>query len=268
MPEIRCQKQSVVNYQKMNSCPFHFLKCLNEFRPHNPFVMAIVCHWHAVIAIGQCAPPMQVAARDGRRNMMECIGNMMRQRAILHVDGAVIGILKFLRKLGSGNRVIRRMAMRPEKRQIFLRNANPVTHRQQSRLELLNCRYRSWVAELIHKRDSFKQTIRMILKKFHKGFERRNFWWVCALSLKFNGFGFGRLDNIAPRNRVRFINGFDKYLLIGSVNRFLTVFGSGANQQWRRYASVNRTPQCCGWQCQSDYAAQSGKHDADKVIPQ
>lgn len=85
---------------------------------------------------------MRVTAGDWRRNVVERIGDMVRKCAILHIDGAVIGIFKFLGKLGGGNRVIGRAAVRPEHGQILWRNANPVSHRKQSGFELLGFRYR------------------------------------------------------------------------------------------------------------------------------
>jgi len=131
----------------MKSRPIHFLKCLNQFRSHNPFVMAIVCHRHAMISNGQSAPPMRVTFRRWWQNNMECIADIVCKFSIRDIYSPVTGVVKVFGKLKSGNRVFRSAAMRPEQGQVFWVNAGSVTHRQQRRFELLNCGYRFWVAE-------------------------------------------------------------------------------------------------------------------------
>jgi len=134
-----------------HSCPFQFLQCLNEFRAHNPFVMAVIGMRYVIVTIGESAPPMGFTVRRFGKNVMECIADFMRQCAILHIGGGKIWKMKFFGKLESGNGMFRSAAMRPEKRGIRNHVINFIPHREQSGLELFNCRNRGWIAPCVHK---------------------------------------------------------------------------------------------------------------------
>ena len=131
--------------------PFPFLKHLDKLRPHNPLIMAIICHWHTIIAIGQSAPPVRFTARRWWQNNMERIADMMRQRAILSSSGDVMAVIKFFRKLLGGDGVRRSAAMEFKHGHFFLRYADSIPHGLQSSFELLGCRNWNWVTVCVHK---------------------------------------------------------------------------------------------------------------------
>ena len=124
--------------------------------------MAIVCLRCAFIAVGQCAPPMRHTAGDWWRNVMKRISDIMRQFAVGNIYGDMTGKARFLGKLESGNRVVGCAAMRSEQCQILWRYADFIPHREQSTPELLDCRYRGWVAKFVHKSENIlnQETVR------------------------------------------------------------------------------------------------------------
>jgi hypothetical protein len=134
----------------MKSNPFPFLKCLNKFRPHNPFIMPVLRHRHAIIARCQCAPPMRLASGELAAKV-ECVGEMAGKITIQQMCSTALCISEFFGKLCSSNRVFRRVAMRPEHCPFFVRNAVSVTHREQRSFELFNGCNWSWVTKFVHK---------------------------------------------------------------------------------------------------------------------
>jgi len=239
----------------MKSSPFHLLKRLNKFRPHNPFVKSVICYWHAVIAGRQCAPPMRLASGE-LAFVMQRIGDMVGKITIQQVCRTALGISKLFGKLRSGNRVVRCAAMRPEHCQIFWRNSDSITHSQQGSFELLDCRNRSWVAKFVHNLLQ-KQSVCMISNQFNIFFEQRN---IRLLRFNYFCFGFAAINCLHD-------------ILVSSIDHvtdfnFFSVFGSSANQCGSRYASVKSCPHGYGWQYQCNYATQSGIHNAHEVIPQ
>ena len=152
MPAIRHPKSGIVNHKTpMKSRPFHVLQCLDKFRPHNPFIMAVIRLRRIVVTDCKCSPPMRIAARGRRQDKVKRIADVVCQCAIRHIDGTVIWIIEFFGELESGNCVIGRTAMRPEQRQVFWGYADSVPHRQQGGLELCGCRNRLRVAINVHK---------------------------------------------------------------------------------------------------------------------
>lgn len=111
---------------------------------------------------------------------MKRIGNFMRKFAIGLIYVAVTGITKLLRKLKSGNRMVRCATVGSEQRQFFGRYSDSVPHHKQSSLELFNCRYRSWVVVFIDRSgDGFIFYVNVCGLLKHLG----NRIWIVALKL-------------------------------------------------------------------------------------